>query len=129
LDSVRTLTRGAKRVSVVMPTWDEPLLVIGGGSFMSQLVEIAGGRNVYDSIASPSPSVALEDIVRRNPEVILVGPESAARMAAKPKWRALPAFRAGRVMLLDTARVLRPAVRLGEGAVSLARLLHPELAR
>ena len=67
--------------------------------------------------------------MRRNPEVILVGPESAARMTTKPKWRALPAYRAGKVMLVDTARVLRPAVRLGEGAVSLARLLHPELAR
>ena len=129
LDSVRALTRGAKRVSVVMPTWDEPLLVIGGGSFMSQLVEIAGGRNVYDSIAAPSPSVSLEDIVQRNPDVVLVGPESAARMTAKPKWRALPAFRAGKVLIVDTARVLRPAVRLGEGAVSLAKLLHPELAR
>ena len=129
LDSVRALTRGARRVSVVMPTWDEPLLVIGGGSFMSQLVTIAGGRNVYDSLSAPSPSVALEDIVQRNPEVILVGPESAARMATKPKWRALPAFKAGRILVVDTARVLRPAVRLGEGAVSLARLLHPELAR
>ena len=129
IDSVRALTRGARRVSVVMPTWDEPLLVIGGGSFMTELVAIAGGRNVYDSLPAPSPSVALEDIVQRNPEVILLGPESAARMRAKPKWRSLPAFRAGRMLILDTARVLRPAVRLGEGAVSLARLLHPELAR
>jgi hypothetical protein len=30
---------------------------------------------------------------------------------------------------MDTARVLRPAVRLGEGAVSLARLLHPDTIR
>jgi ABC-type Fe3+-hydroxamate transport system substrate-binding protein len=112
-----------------MPTWDEPLLVIGGGSFMSELVAIAGGRNVYDSLPAPSPSVALEDIVRRNPEIVLVGPESADRLRAKPKWRALEAVRAGRVRVVDTARVLRPAVRLGEGAVSLARLLHPELAR
>lgn len=129
LDSVRAVTRGLRRVTVVMPTWDEPLLVIGGGSFMSELVAIAGGRNVYDSLSAPSPSVALEDIVRRNPEVVLVGPESAERMRAKPKWRALEAVRAGRVRVVDTARVLRPAVRLGEGAVSLARLLHPELSR
>lgn len=127
LDSVRALTRALPRVSVVMPMWDEPLLVIGGGSFLSQLVTIAGGRNVYDSLPAPSPSVALEDIVRRNPDVVLVGPESAVRLRAKPKWKSLPAVRAGRVLIVDTARVLRPAVRLGEGAVSLARLLHPEL--
>jgi len=126
LDSVRTATRGLRRVTVVIPAWNEPLIVIGGGSFMSELVAIAGGRNVYDSVASPSPTVAFEDVVRHNPEFVLVGPESAARIRALPKWRALPAVREGRLLVFDTARVLRPAVRLGEGAVSLARLLHPE---
>ena len=127
LDSVRALTRGRGRVTVVMPTWQQPLIVIGGGSFMSQLVEIAGGRNIYDSIASPSPTVTFEDVVRRNPDVLLVGPEQGATIRRSTKWRTLPAVRAGRILLMDTAVVLRPAVRLGEGAVSLARLLHPEL--
>jgi ABC-type Fe3+-hydroxamate transport system substrate-binding protein len=129
LDSVRALTRSAPRVSVVMPTWDRPLIVIGGGSFMSQLVEIAGGRNVYDSSASPSPSVTFEDVMRRNPDAVLVGPERAAIVRTSATWRGLPAVRRGRVLVLDTSLVLRPAVRLGEGAVSLARLLHPELRR
>src|SRR5262249_29249876 len=57
LDSVRALVRDARRPTVVMPTWDSPLMVIGGGSFMNQLVEIAGGRNVYADINAPSPSV------------------------------------------------------------------------
>jgi ABC-type Fe3+-hydroxamate transport system substrate-binding protein len=129
LDSVRALTRSAPRVSVVMPTWDRPLIVIGGGSFMSQLVEIAGGCNVYDSSASPSPSVTFEDVMRRNPDAVLVGPERAAIVRTSATWRGLPAVRRGRVLVLDTSLVLRPAVRLGEGAVSLARLLHPELRR
>ncbi|HEU4996600.1 MAG TPA: helical backbone metal receptor [Gemmatimonadaceae bacterium] len=129
LDSVRIVTRALPRVTAVLPTWDQPLIVIGGGSFMSELVTIAGGRNVYDSVASPSPTVSIEDIVRRDPQVILVGPESAERVRAAQKWRAVRAAREGRLYIVDTALVLRPAVRLGEGAVSLARLLHPELAR
>jgi ABC-type Fe3+-hydroxamate transport system substrate-binding protein len=105
LDSVRAATQNLPRVSVVLPTWDRPLIVIGGGSFMSQLVTIAGGRNIYDSIPAPSP------------------------IRANAQWRTLPAVRRGRVLVIDTSVTLRPAVRLGEGAVSLARLLHPELAR
>jgi iron complex transport system substrate-binding protein len=128
LDSVRALTRGLRPVSVVIPSWDQPLIVIGGGSFVSQLVTIAGGRNVYDSLASPSPTVTFEDIVRRNPDAVLLGPEKAASIRSSNKWRALPAMRAGRVLVFDTSLVLRPAVRLGEGAVSLARLFHPQLA-
>jgi len=129
LDSVRAATRGLRRVTVVIPTWYEPLMVIGGGSFLSELVMIAGGRNLYDSMPSPSPTVAFEDIVRLNPEFLLVGPERAARLRTLDKWRTLPAVREGRLLVFDTARVLRPAVRLGEGAVSLVRLLHPETIR
>jgi iron complex transport system substrate-binding protein len=129
LDSVRTVTRGLRRVTVVIPTWYEPLIVIGGGSYLSELVTIAGGRNLYDSIPAPSPAVAFEDIVRRNPEFLLVGPERARELRTMAKWKTLPAVREGRMLVFDTARVLRPAVRLGEGAVSLVRLLHPEVIR
>ena len=129
LERARSLTRGRPRPSVVMPAWDSPLLVIGGGSFMNQLVEIAGGRNVYDSMPGPSPGVAFEDIVRRDPDFILVGPESAQRLRGQSRWRALRAVRAGRMLILDTAVTMRPAVRLGEGAMSLVRLLHPEVLK
>jgi iron complex transport system substrate-binding protein len=125
LDSVRSLTRGLRRPTVVIPAWHEPLMVIGGGSFMTELVTIAGGRNVYEANPAPSPTVAFEDVLSRTPEFVLVGPESGARIRSQPKWRTLPAVREGRMLVLDTAVVLRPAVRLGEGALSLARLLHP----
>lgn len=128
LDSVRTLTRGRPRVSVVMPVYQDPLLVIGGGSFLSQLVEIAGGRNVYAHLPQPSPAVTFEDVVRRNPDVVLTGPQHGATLLRSPRWRALAAVRRGRVLFMDTSVVMRPGARLGEGAVSLARLLHPALA-
>ena len=126
LDSVRARTSDMPRLTVVMPTWSKPLIVIGGGSFMSELVDIAGGRNVYDSSSSPSPTVTLEDVVRRNPDAVLVGPEQAVVVRSARTWAAVPAVRRGRVLVMDTSLVLRPAVRLGEGAASLARLLHPD---
>ena len=129
LDSVRALTSTLRRPTVVIPAWHEPLMVIGGGSFMTEMLAIAGGRNVYDSNPSPSPAVAFEDILSRRPEFVLVGPESAARIRSQAKWRTLPAVREGRLLVFDTAVVLRPAVRIGEGALSLARLIHPEIPR
>jgi ABC-type Fe3+-hydroxamate transport system substrate-binding protein len=87
---------------------------------------------VYDSFPAPSPTVAFEDVLRRDPDAVLVGPERAGklgRLGTTARWRTLRAVREGRVLIIDTAVVLRPAVRLGEGAVSLAKLLHPELKR
>jgi ABC-type Fe3+-hydroxamate transport system substrate-binding protein len=63
--------------------------------------------------------------VRRDPDVILVGPNRAATLAADRRWRTLRAVREGRVLVYDTLKVGRPGVRLGEAALHLATLLHP----
>ncbi len=125
LARVRDAMAGAPRVRAFWKTWDRPLLTIGKGSFLSELVAIAGGVNLYDDLASPSPEVTLEDVARRDPDVLLMGPGAERRLAEAPAWQAVRAVREGRIRLVDTALVGRPGVRLGEAAVSLARLLHP----
>jgi iron complex transport system substrate-binding protein len=122
---VRDATRGLPRPRVFWRIWDAPLITIGRGSFLSQLVDVAGARNVYEDIASPSQQVTFEDVVRRDPEFILVGPEGGEVVGRDPAWRAIRAVRDGRVRIVDTTLVGRPSVRLGEAAVHLARLLHP----
>jgi iron complex transport system substrate-binding protein len=122
---VREATRDMSRPRVFWRIWDAPLITIGRGSFLSQLVDIAGARNVYEDIAAPSQQVAFEDVVRRDPEFVLVGPEGGAVVTRDPAWRAIRAVREGRVRIVDTTLVGRPSVRLGEAAVHLAQLLHP----
>jgi ABC-type Fe3+-hydroxamate transport system substrate-binding protein len=124
---VREATRDVTRPRVFWHIWDAPLITIGRGSFLSQLVDIAGGRNVYEDIEAPSQQVTFEDVVRRDPEFVLVGPEGGGTLARDPAWRAIRAVREGRIRIVDTTLVGRPSVRLGEAAVHLARLLHPEL--
>ena len=113
----------ATRPSVLWKAWDQPLIVIGGGSFLSELMDIAGGRNVYGDSPEPSVQVTLEDVIRRDPDAVLTGPEGAGKLAANPAWSRLRAVREKRVLVVDTALVGRPGVRLGEAAVSLERLL------
>jgi ABC-type Fe3+-hydroxamate transport system substrate-binding protein len=125
LDRVRSATAGRARPTVFMLAWEAPLMTIGSGSFLSELVEIAGGRNVFGDLTGPSPQVAFEEVVRRDPEFILGRPETAGKLASNVRWRGLPAVRDGRVLVMDTVLVGRPGVRLGEAAVSIARLLHP----
>jgi iron complex transport system substrate-binding protein len=125
LARVRDATQALPRPTVFLHAWEKPLMTIGGGSFLSELVTIAGARNIYDSLAAPSPVVTLEDVLRRNPDIILVSPVERGNMMRSDRWRALPAVRNGRVLAYDTNLVARPAVKLGEAAVSLARLFHP----
>ena len=125
LDSVRAAVAGKTRPRAFWHVWDAPIITIGRGSFRHELLEIAGGENVYADINSPSPRVELEDIARRDPTVILAGPVGARRIREEQRWRAVRAVRNGRVVVVDTNLVARPSVKLGEAAVSLARLLHP----
>jgi iron complex transport system substrate-binding protein len=127
LAAIRDATRSAARPSVLLPSWYSPLIVIGAGSHLNELVEIAGGRNVYGDIADPSPQVAFEDVVLRDPDVILVTPGGRRRILADPRWRSLSAVRMQRVVELDTNVVGRPSVTLGAAAANIARLLHPGL--
>lgn len=125
LDSVRTATAKLARPSVFWHIWDAPIITIGSGSFMNELVDIAGGKNVYADIAGPSAQVSLEDISRRNPDFILAGPVGRAQIASDSRWRIVRAARDNKIFVVDTLLVARPSVRLGEAAVSLANLLHP----
>jgi len=129
LDSVRLATRNAPKPRVFWHIWDAPLITIGSGSFMSELVDIAGAKNVYADITGPSGPINLEDVARRDPDFILAGPIGARQIETDPRWRIVRAARDGRVLIVDTLLVARPSVRLGEAAVSLARLLHPAQSR
>ena len=125
LDRVRAATRALDAPTVFWHVWDAPIYTIGAGSYMDELVTIAGARNVYADLTGVSPPVAMEDIVRRDPKYILAGPEGAATIRAAAAWQSVRAVREGRVLVVDTMLVGRPSVRLGEAAVSLANLLHP----
>jgi iron complex transport system substrate-binding protein len=125
LARVQRATATLPRPTVFWHIWDAPLITIGHGSYMDELITIAGGRNVYGDMAAVSPTVGIEDVLRRNPRYIITGPEGAAKINADPRWAVAPAVREGRVLVVDTAVVGRPAVRLGEAAAAIALLLHP----
>ena len=129
LERVRAATANLRRPRVFWHVWDAPLITIGSGSFMNELVEIAGARNVYADVSAPSKSIALEDVAKRDPDFILAGPIGAAQIRGDSRWNIVRAAREGKILVVDTAIVARPSVRLGEAAVSLAHLFHPGVVR
>lgn len=125
LDRVRNATASLPKPTVFWHIWDAPLITIGGGSYMNELITIAGGKNVYGDMPATSPTVGIEDVLKRNPQYIVTGPEGAEKIKADPRWSAAAAVKGGRILVVDTTLVGRPATRLGEAALSLAALLHP----
>jgi iron complex transport system substrate-binding protein len=123
LDRVRR-TRGAgSRPTVVWQLWDAPLLVVGAGSYQSELLEIAGARNAYADQTLPAVPTSIEDIVRRDPDIVLTDSMRAAAIRASPRWRTVRAVREGRVVAAHPDLGSRTSVTLGMSADELARLL------
>jgi iron complex transport system substrate-binding protein len=103
----------------------------GEGSFIASLIDTAGG----DAITGDprSTSIAIEDLVAADPELILLGdaaydatvtPES---VAARPGWSDMTAVREGRIVpMLDDVLITRPGPRIVEGLEALARAIHPD---
>jgi iron complex transport system substrate-binding protein len=128
LAHVRTAVEGAPRPTVVWPLWDSPILVVGHGSFASELLDVAGADNVFADLTQPSPEVTIEEIAKRNPALVLSSPLGTKRLLLSPKWKTVRAVREGGIRVVDTTLVGRPTVTLGMAAASLARLLHPDRA-
>ena len=125
LDRVRTATSGLAKPTVFMLTWEHPVIAIGGGSFLNEIIDIAGGRNIYANLPSPSPTVSLEDVVNRDPDYILSSPITRDKLLVDPRWQAVRAVREHHILAFDTTVVGRPSVVMGQAAVSIANLLHP----
>ncbi|HEX2717328.1 MAG TPA: helical backbone metal receptor [Gemmatimonadaceae bacterium] len=122
---VRASVRALPRPRVLWYLWDNPLLVLGNGSYQSELLDAAGGANLYADRAEPAAQVALEDVLRRDPEVILLDSGRVAPLRASPRWAGTAAVRGGRLLPVNDALLNRPGVTMGMATAELARALHP----
>jgi iron complex transport system substrate-binding protein len=104
----------------------------GPRTFVSTLITMAGGENLGDQLEGEWIQVSAEELIARNPDVILLGdytwggvtPED---VAARSGWEAIAAVKNDNVHTFDDNLVSRPGPRLVLGLELMAQLLHPEL--
>jgi iron complex transport system substrate-binding protein len=109
------------RPRVYFEEWMDPL--IAGIGWVSELIEIAGGRDVFAELRGRGQArdrvVSAEEVVRRDPEIILASwcgkPLDAAAIAARPGWSGVAAVRAGRIHELAGEDVLAPGPSVLQG--------------
>jgi len=129
LAEVAESVAGLPVVSAMYVVWYDPPMTTGGGTFIDDLIGIAGGANVFADLPAAWPSVGFETIVDRNPDVVIwpagEGGDPLAFARSLPGWRDLPAVREGHLAFVDAGSLNRPGPGLVESARVLARALHP----
>jgi iron complex transport system substrate-binding protein len=135
VDDVRSKTASATTKPRVYHEIDasDPtkIFTVGPGSYIHDLIEIAGGVNIAAKATSAYPQLSAEEILRSDPEIIVL---AAADYSAKPDqvaaragWSALSAVKNKRIVTIAPNLINRPGPRVGEAAEAYAKLVHPEL--
>jgi iron complex transport system substrate-binding protein len=115
----------------------EDLIAVGRGSFLNELMELAGGRNVFVDSPAGYAKIGLEELIARNPEVVVdmgemsqtAGVTAAQKRAVVALWNRYPnlaAVRERRVFAVASDIFVVPGPRVVEAAREFARMLHPE---
>jgi iron complex transport system substrate-binding protein len=115
--------------------WLQPFYV--GGHWVPEMIECAGGEDVFGTKSTPSFRITFADLVDAAPEMLLIAPcgysaEQALNeyrtMAFPEGWHAIPAVRNGQVYALGANSYFsRPGPRLISGIEALAKLFHPAI--
>jgi iron complex transport system substrate-binding protein len=137
LDEVRASVAGRPRPRTLLVIGREPqslraISVSGGFGFLHDLLELAGGDNVFGDVKRESMMVATETILAKQPDVILElhYSDSASRdteARERDAWKLLPgvpAVRNGRIYLLYGGEFVVPGPRVVLTARAFARVLH-----
>jgi iron complex transport system substrate-binding protein len=132
-DRVRDAGRGAPGAApaVLFVVSTSPVIVAGNGTFMDELVRMAGGRNAAGNRSGRYPRLSVEDLVAARPDVILVaGMAGVERFPEETtRWKEVPAFRDGAVHTLDGDLVTRPGPRLVTALEEISGVLSSWKAR
>jgi iron complex transport system substrate-binding protein len=111
--------------------WSAHPFVAARRSWITELLEMAGGQNAYADLDVESVRVSPEDAIARQPDVVVAcwcGARklpTVDRILARPGWQATPAVRQRRVAVFKEDLFGRPGPRLAKGLEQLAALLSP----
>lgn len=124
-----------QRPTVAAIEWIDPLMA--SGNWIPELVELAGGRDLFGKVGHHSPYIKWDDLLQADPDIIIVMPcgfdlartqqEMQQAIATHPQWEQLRAFQQQRLYLTDgNAYFNRPGPRLVDSLEILAEIIHPQ---
>jgi iron complex transport system substrate-binding protein len=124
LAAASTAERPERKPRVLILVWEQPAMTLGRGSFLSELVERAGGENVFGDIASSSAPVSIEAVSARDPDLILTAAAGPASIVDRPEWQVVRAVRERRLLRITGTEYDRPGPRSPGAIRSLAARLR-----
>jgi iron complex transport system substrate-binding protein len=113
-----------RRPKVLLLVWEQPPMTIGRGSFLSELVDRAGGENLFADVSTSSGPVSIEAVSVRDPDLILTTAAGPASFARRPEWQVVRAVRERRFLNVSGSEYDRPGPRSPRAIRTLSERLR-----
>ena len=142
LDAIRRKVAGRAPPRAVFivgrnPNAIEGLVAVGQGAYLNELMALAGGRNIFADAGAPYPRIGLEEVLARNPEVVIdmgdmastqnvTDRQTRAVVALWNRYPSLAAVKNRRVFAVASDIFVVPGPRIVDAARQFARMFHPE---
>ncbi|HQV12925.1 MAG TPA: cobalamin-binding protein, partial [Nitrospira sp.] len=124
-------TEGLPRTRVLYVINSQPLITVGPGSYIHQMIGLAGGTNIASEAATAYPRLTMETVLKEDPE-ILIFPRGSVETVPRSeqetwrRWTTLTAVQQNRLREVSADALNRPGPRVMQGLEALARVIHPE---
>jgi iron complex transport system substrate-binding protein len=113
LQELGDLNDAAEPIRVFYQVSDRPLYTVGREHYVSELIELCGGRNVFADVGELAPSIDVEAVVERDPEVMLASDDAGDDAFGEwDRWPSIAANRYGNRFLLPADELSRPTTRV-----------------
>jgi iron complex transport system substrate-binding protein len=124
--------------TVYYEVWYDPsyLMSAGSASWINDVIDNAGGVNIFGDVNQQYPTTSSEVIVQKNPDVILLPTDPGSGMAfygsiddvkARPGWNTISAVQNDHVYTIDEDLFSVPGPRIGDQVQAVAECLYPQL--
>lgn len=127
ITAVRASVQGKPVIKIFAPVSYDPVITIGKGAFITEIIEAAGGESITSDLAQEWPQISMEAVVARSPEALLLvrgGRITIDILKDRPGWNTLPAVRERRVYFVDK-RIEFPSPVAIDALEDLAKQFHP----
>jgi iron complex transport system substrate-binding protein len=102
-----------------------PLFTVNGDHYISELIDVCGGRNVFAELNELAPAVAVEAVIGRDPEVLMAGSDAGdSALEVWDRWPRIAANRYGNRFRMPSAEIGRATPRLVDAGGALCAALQ-----
>lgn len=126
LSALRQANEGAEPIRVFYQVSAQPLYTVSGAHYVSELVELCGGENIFAELNELAPAVSAEAVLVRDPELLLAGraAETASPFAQWQRWPDMAANRYANRFYVDADALGRAGPRLAEAGAAICQSLE-----